>query len=120
MNIETVVIDVIRDVVAQRQGEAPEVLSHDLLLVEELGIRSLDLAQVVAVLESRLGTDPFATGVSITGIRTVGDLCRAYRRPEDAEADGAAAALEGAARAAARIRASSRRRPEPAHAGRRD
>lgn len=120
MNIETVITDVIRDVVAQRQGEAPEVLAHDLLLVEDLGIRSLDLAQVVAVLESRLGTDPFATGVSITGIRTVGDLCRAYRRSETSETDGGAAPREGAERAAARLRAASRRRAEPVAAGRRD
>jgi len=47
-------------------------------LLEQLGFDSLDLAQLVAVLEVRLGVDPFATHTTIAAMRTVRDLCRAY------------------------------------------
>ncbi len=46
--------------------------------VEDLGLKSLDLARMVAMLELKLGVDPFAELVSITSIRTVGDLHAAY------------------------------------------
>ncbi|MCH8169021.1 MAG: acyl carrier protein [Proteobacteria bacterium] len=46
-------------------------------LSETLGLRSLDLAQIVPTLEGDLNIDPFQT-IPITSIRTVGDLTDAY------------------------------------------
>lgn len=46
----------------------------------DLGLKSLDLAHLIAALERRLGADPFLKLVPITSVRTVGDLCDAYRR----------------------------------------
>ncbi|MEM7535100.1 MAG: acyl carrier protein [Chloroflexota bacterium] len=53
-------------------------IHDDDALVETLGLRSLDLARLVAILELKLSVDPFAELVSITSIRTVGDLYGAY------------------------------------------
>ena len=49
----------------------------DLLVATGLG--SLDLAALIARLERVWQVDPFLESVAITEIRTVGDLCRAYR-----------------------------------------
>ena len=46
-------------------------------LSETLGLRSLDLAQIVLTLEDDLNIDPFQS-IPITSIRTVGDLADAY------------------------------------------
>ncbi len=46
-------------------------------LSDTLGLRSLDLAQIVLTLEDDLKIDPFQTN-PITSIRTVGDLTDAY------------------------------------------
>jgi acyl carrier protein len=43
------------------------------------GLTSLDLAALIARLEQRWHVDPFLEAVPITEIRTVADLCRAYR-----------------------------------------
>ncbi|WP_045314719.1 acyl carrier protein [Lentzea aerocolonigenes] len=55
-----------------------EHLDPDQLLVDGLGLESLHLARLVAVLELELDTDPFSDDVPITGVRTVGDLLDAY------------------------------------------
>lgn len=52
----------------------------------ELGLGSLDLAQLVAVLEARLEVDPFRELVPITSVRTLEDLRRAYERAVAGEA----------------------------------
>jgi acyl carrier protein len=49
-------------------------------LGDDLGLKSLDLARLVAALEVQTGADPFQELVSITSIRTIGDLLEAYRR----------------------------------------
>jgi acyl carrier protein len=73
------------------QHETPpvaQIQASDRLTVE-LGLKSLDLARLITILELELGVDPFARLVAITDIRTVGDLCEAYRRalsPESAMA----------------------------------
>ena len=46
----------------------------------DLGLTSLDLAQLVAVVEGRLKADPFQELVPITSVRNVGALCSAYER----------------------------------------
>jgi acyl carrier protein len=47
------------------------------LLAVEVGLDSLDLAQVVVLLEQQLGVDPFRKRGA--AIRTFADLVRAYR-----------------------------------------
>lgn len=44
------------------------------------GLTSLDLAALVAKLERQWKVDPFLEATSITEVRTVADLCRAYQR----------------------------------------
>ena len=62
----------------ERNGKQPSVIDNELSLVA-VGLTSLDLAALVAMLQWRLKVDPFFTATSITDMRTVGDLCRAYR-----------------------------------------
>ena len=73
--VHAVVLDVARD----RGGTLDRVEDRQQWTVE-LGLRSLDLAEVVATLEETLGVDPFLELVPITSIRTVGDLVAAYEK----------------------------------------
>ncbi len=50
----------------------------DKRLVGDLGLGSLDIAELVATLEAEVGCDPFALGASISDLRTVGDLVGLY------------------------------------------
>ena len=76
---EQTIYEVTKDI-ALRHGLELSDLTRDQNLVEELRFESLDYAELVAVLEVKLGVDPFAKDTSIADIRTVGDLCDAYRR----------------------------------------
>ena len=62
------------------QRRRPDVLAvaDGQRLIADLGLESLDLAELVAVLEVELGVDPFQSQVSIAETRTVGDLYAAY------------------------------------------
>ncbi len=75
--VDQTVVDVISDILKRRLGCDSKVGKDDKLT--DLGLASLDLAQIVAVLEMRLGTDPFGERVAITTIRTIDDLCNAYK-----------------------------------------
>ena len=70
------------------------------MLVDDLGLRSLDLARIIAKLEMKLGVDPFAELVSVTSIRTPGDLCAAYAKCFAAAEGRAVRGRRGGARAA--------------------
>ena len=72
--------DKIRAVLAERVGEVGSSLSGADKLSATLGLSSLDLAFLVAELEAELGVDPFAKLVSITSVRSVGDLVQAYQQ----------------------------------------
>jgi acyl carrier protein len=76
--IESTVHDKIRAILADHGSHAGR-LSGTEKLSATLGLSSLDLAFLVAELETTLGVDPFAKLVSITSIRSVGDLVRAYQ-----------------------------------------
>jgi acyl carrier protein len=76
--IESIVHNRIRAILAERIGEVGR-LSGSAKLSATLGLGSLDLAVLVAELEAELGVDPFAKLVSITSVRSVGDLVRAYQ-----------------------------------------
>ena len=77
--IESIVHGRIRAVLAERAGEVARLSSTDKLSAT-LGLSSLDLAFLVAELEAELNVDPFAKLVSITSVRSVGDLVRAYQQ----------------------------------------
>jgi acyl carrier protein len=54
-------------------------LDDSSVLVDELGLKSMLVARILAMLEIRLGVDPFGNGdASITDLRTVGDLVAAF------------------------------------------
>ena len=78
MSIDETIFQVIREILEQKQG-TPRDVTHDKSLSGDLSFESLDIAQLVATLEMKLGVDPFATHVTIAAVRTVGDLCAAYR-----------------------------------------
>ena len=77
--IEATVHERIRAILAERAEEVAN-LSGTEKLSATLGLSSLDLALLVAELEAQLGVDPFAKLVSITSVRSVGDLVRAYQQ----------------------------------------
>jgi acyl carrier protein len=109
--IESIVHGRIRAVLAERGGEVG-FLSGDDKLSATLGLSSLDLAFLVAELESELGVDPFAAFVSITSVRSVKDLVGAYQRvffPELARS-GEDDAVAGAVKRAQKRRARRVRR----------
>jgi len=115
-NLKEAVLSVVRDVARDR---APELESVGLeqLLVEDLGLKSLDLARIVAKLEILTGVDPFAELVAITSIRTAGDLYAAYARCFSAEAETASEAAPSesepaGARAAAGLASQRERRKQ--------
>lgn len=105
--IEAVVREEVMQIVQEVSAEIEFVDDASNLL--ELGLRSLDLARLVASLEMRTGLDPFAAHVSITSVRTLGDLSRAYRLMSEGASVGVggtdtevdAATARGAARRAA-------------------
>jgi acyl carrier protein len=79
MQIESIVHGRIRAVLAERVGEVGRLSGTDKLSAT-LGLSSLDLAVLVAELEAELGVDPFAKLVSITSVRSVEDLVKAYQQ----------------------------------------
>ena len=102
--LENVIHEKIRMLLEERGAEAP-VVHGAASLNGALGLSSLDLAIVVAELESALGVDPFSKIVSITSVRTVDDLVGAYlkaylpqRKPTESDED----LLEAARRARGR------------------
>ena len=62
----------------ERSGRPASPFDDDDPLVAT-GLTSLDLAALVARLERLWKVDPFLEFKAITEVRTVGDLCRAYR-----------------------------------------
>jgi len=76
--LQSVIHDKIRAILKERSGEDRPFSGSDKLSAT-LGLSSLDLAFLVADLEAEFGVDPFAKLVSITSIRSVDDLERAYR-----------------------------------------
>ncbi|MEN6458031.1 MAG: acyl carrier protein [Thermoguttaceae bacterium] len=83
-NLNETILAVVAGVVKEKTPELTAI-RPDQLLVEDLGLRSLDLARIIAKLEVKLDVDPFAELVSITSIRTPGDLCAAYAKCFDGE-----------------------------------
>lgn len=65
--------------IQERNGYPMHALGEDVKIVAGLGFSSLDVAELVAVLEMELGVDPFSAGVSIMSVHSIGDLCNVYQ-----------------------------------------
>lgn len=61
-----------------RNGYKPIALEDEFGIVRDLGFSSLDVAELIALLEMELGVDPFAEGVSIMDVHTIGKLQEVY------------------------------------------
>ena len=103
--LENVIHAKIRMLLEERGDAVPAIHGAD-TLNGALGLSSLDLAIVVAELESALGVDPFSRIVSITSVRSVDDLVEAYlkaylpQKPEAEDEDLAEAARRARGRRA--------------------
>jgi acyl carrier protein len=84
--VETIVIGKISAIISERGGDVVPI-SRSAKLNANLALSSLDLALLVSELEFETGVDPFAELVSITSVRTVDDLVKAYRRAMLPEAE---------------------------------
>jgi hypothetical protein len=71
-----VVCEAVGEVAREHGFGAP--IEDRLELFADLRLPSLEVARLIAVLEAKLGVDPFLEMVAITDVRTVGDLVRAY------------------------------------------
>ncbi len=71
------VLDTITELLHE-QGLESGGIDESAKLVDTLGLKSMDIAQIVLVLEDELDADPFQE-IPITSVRTVGDLINAYR-----------------------------------------
>ena len=74
--IDTTVHKTIAELLERRGRQVGAIETGNLLVA--VGLTSLDLAALIATLQTRLKADPFFSAKSITDVRTVGDLCRAY------------------------------------------
>ena len=107
--IRATVEETIAEVMEARDLD-PSLIAPAAKLSETLGLRSMDLAQIVLTLEDELETDPFQT-IPITSIRTVGDLTGAYLSAlGHGDAPSAGAQDMAAEMEAARARRARRRR----------
>ena len=77
MNRRETVTAALLEIVNEVAGPV-EHLDEEQLLVDQLGLTSLHLARLIAVLEIELDVDPFSDDVPITSVRTVRDLLEAY------------------------------------------
>jgi len=84
--ITAAVVAAIRQVLRDTGRESAAV-EPQLLLVADIGLDSLDLAQTIVLLERSLGVDPFRApaqgpdkGTARPAIRTVADLVGIYRQ----------------------------------------
>lgn len=74
-----VVLQIIKNI--QEQQSYPQIeITNDSKIVTDLGFKSLDIAQLIAMLEIELGVDPFAEGAVLEEIKTVQDLYTVYQK----------------------------------------
>jgi acyl carrier protein len=64
--------------IVRRRSPSITSVSDEQKLTSDLGLQSLDMAELVAVLEIEFGADPFLSQASIADVHTVGDLCKVY------------------------------------------
>lgn len=78
MSVRSVIKDSIQEILDNngRTGAIEESSQ----LVKDLAFTSLDVAELVAVLEMELDVDPFSDGVSLMDVRTYSDFCAVYEK----------------------------------------
>jgi acyl carrier protein len=76
LTIGQVVVAEIRTLL-RTTGRTPDALGEGDRL-DDLGITSLDLADLIATLNAKLTANPFLHSTAFTDVQTVADLCRAY------------------------------------------
>ncbi len=64
--------------IQEQQGYQAVDVQLDSDLVNDLGFASLDIAQLVAMMEGELGMDPFSTGATLNQVATVRDMAGLY------------------------------------------
>lgn len=74
LRAETIIYATIRRLLEQREAEGTEI-ARDSKLTADLGLDSLELAELSAVLEDDIGRDPFSEGIVP---ETVGELIDYY------------------------------------------
>lgn len=81
-HVREVIESALREIQEQQGYRVMPLLAHH-RVVKDLGFSSMDVAQLIAVLEMELDVDPFGSGISIMSIHTIGDLCQAYQNCPD-------------------------------------
>lgn len=77
-NIFEVVKESIDEILSLNGTNSVEILLGS-KLVDDLGLKSLDIAQLIAMLEIELEKDPFSDGTArLADIITINDLCKVY------------------------------------------
>lgn len=76
MNVSEVIKEAIEEILAGNGRKSP--IEPSSQIVRDLGFTSLDVAELVAVLEMELAVDPFSDGVSLMDVRTYGEFCAVY------------------------------------------
>jgi acyl carrier protein len=78
MTVKETIRDAIQEIMANnaRTGAITDTSE----IVRDLGFTSLDVAELIAVLEMELDVDPFSNGVSLMDVRTYGDFCAVYEK----------------------------------------
>jgi len=76
-NVNEAIASVIQ-MIQEQQGYRQVALKDEHRVVKDLGLSSLDVAQLIATLEMELGVDPFSEGVSIMDVHTIGELRQVY------------------------------------------
>jgi acyl carrier protein len=73
------VTEIVKGIVQQKKNTR-EIgdLSENMNLISDIGLTSLDMAQLVSSLELEFGVDPFADGVTVADLRTLGNIVRVY------------------------------------------
>lgn len=81
MTIRELVIEVLKQVIVERERQVPDLL--DSMPLSETGLDSLGFAVLVARLEDQLGFDPFLNLNNPIFPRTVGELVETYESPRE-------------------------------------
>jgi len=77
-----IIFKVIKEIQAQKSIRAVD-LDENKRVIEDLGFVSLDIAQLIAILELEIGVDPFSEGVALTDVSTIGELNQVYQTSID-------------------------------------
>lgn len=73
------VAEIVRSILAQKKDAREfDDLSGNMNLIGDVGLNSLDMAQLVSSLELEFGVDPFSDGVTVADLQTVGNIVRVY------------------------------------------